>query len=189
MPKKNRMTKQKETTQLPPSNSNVLHITAEELQNIIANALLQAEEQRKQIEKDKQEQERKKWREEIGYKDYSKSKSKFAGFFGALNGIKCGFKLLFMRSENIKDYKTISASLNMGLSNHYLMVMMLSFIFAVLIVVVNIMSFILYPLSWYIYIVLFTLALCLICYGLKYRLAYFGVTYIKDDNLVLNILA
>lgn len=92
MPKKKRKANQKAATQPHSLNDTVLQITAEELQNIIANALLQAEEQRKQIEKDKQEQERQKWSEEIGYKDYSKSDSKFAGLFGVLNELIQSYK-------------------------------------------------------------------------------------------------
>lgn len=59
MPKKKTKAKQKVTTQKQNPNDTILQITVEELQNIIANALLQAEEQRKQVEKDRQEQEKK----------------------------------------------------------------------------------------------------------------------------------
>lgn len=189
MSKKKTKAKQQGATQKQNSNDTILQITAEELQNIIANALLQAEEKRKQIEKDKQEQERQKWREEIGYKDYSKSKSKFAGFLGALNEIKCGIKLLFIPSKKIKDYKTISASLNLGLSEHYELAMILSFLSAIGIVVAGGISLILYPLPWYFYFLLLALSLCFVYLGLKNRIAYHEVTYIKDDNLILNILA
>ena len=91
MPKKKTKSKakakQQTATQTHSLNGAVLQITPEELQNIIANALLQAEEQRKQIKEEKQEQEKQKWREEIGYKDYSKTNSKFAGFLGGLNTV------------------------------------------------------------------------------------------------------
>lgn len=189
MSKKKTKAKQKATTQAHSSNGTILQITAEELQNIIANALLQAEEQRKQNEKDKQERERQEWRKEIGYKDYSKSNKKSAGFRGALNELKCGLKLLFMRSEKIKDYKTISASLSMRLSNHYLMSGLLSFLLSFLIVIATVEFIILNLLPWYIYLLLFSLSLCLFYNGLKNRLEYYGVMYIKDDNLILNILA
>lgn len=189
MPKKKRKAKQKTETQMPPSSSNVLQITAEELQNIIANALLQAEEQRKQIEKDRQEQEKQKWREEIGYKDYSKSKSKFAGVRGALNELICGIKLLFMPSKKIKGYKTISASLSMGLSNNYLMVGFISLILSIAIVTFTVTFIILNLLPWYIDLLLFIMSFCLFFEFLKNRIAYYEVMYIKDDNLILNILA
>lgn len=181
--------KQQATTQNHPSNGTVLQITAEELQNIIANALLQAEEQRKQIEKDKQEQERKEWKEGIGYKDYSKSKSRFAGFYGALNGLICGLKLLFMPSEKIKGHKTISASLDMRLSNYYLIVSLISFLLSITIAIFTVVFIVLHFLPWYIYLLLFTLSFCLFFNGLIKRLEYYEVMYIKDDNLILNILA
>lgn len=189
MSKKYTGAEMQETTQTHPSDGTLLQITPEELQNIIANALLQAEEQKKQIEKDKQEQERQKWREEIGYKDYSKSKGVRAGFLGALNELKCGFKLLFMRSEKIKGYKNISASLSMGLSNHYQMACFISFILSLLIVAATITFIILKLLPWYIDLLLFILSFSLFYNGLKNRLEYFEVTYIKDDNFILNVLA
>lgn len=189
MPKKKTKAKQKVTTQKQNPNDTILQITAEELQNIIANALLQAEEQRKQVEKDRQEQERKKWREEIGYNDYSKSKSKFAGVRGALNELICGIKLLFMPSEKIKGHNTISASLSMGLSNHYLIVGLVSVLLSLAIVIFSVTFIILNLLPWYAYLLLFSLSLCLFYNGLKNRLAYYEVMYIKDDNLILNILA
>lgn len=189
MPKKKTRAKQKATTQTQSSNGILLQITSEELQNIIANALLQAEEQRKQIEKDKQEQERQEWRKEIGYKDYSKSNKKYAGFLGAINEFKCGVKLLFMRSEKIKDYKTISAFLSMGLSNHYLLAFLISLLLSFSIVTFTIIFIVLNLLPWYIDFSLFCFSLVFLYVGLKYRLAYYEVMYIKDDNLILNILA
>ncbi len=189
MSKKKTKTKKQVATQTHPSDGTFLQITPEELQNIIANALLQAEEQRKQNEKDKQEKEREEWRKEIGYKDYSKSKGIRAGLRGALNELKCGLKLLFMRSEKIKDYKTISASLNMRLSNHYLMASFISFLLSFCIVLVTGVFIAFNLVAWYIYLLLFSLLLGLFYNGLKCRLAYFEVTYIKDDNLILNILA
>ncbi len=181
--------KQQATTQNHPSNGTVLQITAEELQNIIANALLQAEEQRKQIEKDKQEQERKEWKEGIGYKDYSKSKSRFAGFLGGLNTVKCNLKLLFMSSKKIKGYRTISSSLSEGLSNNYFFVALISIMFSLCIVAFTVASIILNLLPWYIDLLLFILSICLFYNGLKNRLAYYEVMFIKDDNYILNILA
>ena len=181
--------KQQATTQNHPSNGTVLQITAEELQNIIANALLQAEEQRKQIEKDKQEQERKEWKEGIGYKDYSKSDSKFAGLFGVLNELICGFKLLFMPSKKIKGHKMISTSLSMTLSNNYLIVGLTYLIFSLIIVAGTIALLVLNLIPWYIGLLLFIFSICFFLYALKNRLAYYEVTYIKDDNLILNILA
>ena len=189
MSKKKTKAKQQVINQKQPSNDTFLQITAEELQNIIANALLQAEEQRKQIEKDKQEQERKKWKEEIGYKDYSKSNSIFAGFFGALNELKCGFKVLFMPSDKIKGHKTISASFSTGLSSHYLMVGLISLLLSLSIIIFTISFIILNLLPWYIDLVLFILSIGLFINALHNRLAYYEVTDIKDDNLILNILA
>lgn len=189
MPKKKRKVKRQAKTQKQTSVDTILKITAEELQNIIANALLQAEEQRKQIEKDKEEHERKEWREEIGYKDYSKSNSIFAKVRGALNNLKCGLKLLFMPSEKIKGYKTISSSLNMELSANYLIWGFLSLIFSIVIVIFTIANIVLNLIPWYVDILLFALAFCLFYNFLKSRLAYYEVMYIKDENLILNILA
>ncbi len=189
MPKKKTKAKKQVTTVKRPSNSNVLHITAEELQNIITNALLQAEEQRKQIEEDKKEQEKQKWREEIGYKDYSKSKSRFTEFLRVLNTVKCNFKLMFMPSEKIRGYRNISASLSDELSNNYFFAALISFMLSLLILGLTVAWIIFNSVPWYIDLLLGFLSLCLFFFGLKNRLAYHEVTYIKDDNLILNILA
>lgn len=189
MPKKKRKAKQKVSTQLPPSSSNVLQITAEELQNIIANALLQAEEQRKQIEKDKQEQEKQKWREEIGYKDYSKSKSKFAGFLSGINTLLCGLKLLFMPSKKIKGHKAISSSLSVELSNNFMMIGLIYLILSLIVAAGTIALLVFNLIPWYIGLLLFIFAIFFFLYALKNRLAYYEATYIKDDNYILNLLA
>lgn len=189
MPKKKRKAKQKTETQIPPSSSNVLQITAEELQNIITNALLQAEEQRKQIEEDKQEQEKQKWREEIGYKDYSKSKSIFAGFLRGFNTLLCGLKLLFMPSKKIKGHKAISSSLSVELSNNFMMIGLIYLILSLIVAAGTIALLVFNLIPWYIGLLLFILAIFFFLYALKNRLAYYEATYIKDDNYILNLLA
>ncbi|MDE7162587.1 MAG: hypothetical protein K2O44_00720 [Clostridia bacterium] len=189
MPKKKTRVKQQVTPKKQTSNNTFLQITPEELQNIIANALLQAEEQRKQNEKDKLEQERQKWREEIGYKDYSKSKSIFAEFLSGLNGLICGLKLLFMPSKKIRGHKMISTSLNMELSNNYLFVGLTYLIFSLFIVAGTVTLLVLNLIPWYIGLLLFIFSICLFLFALRNRLAYYEATYIKDDNFILNILA
>ena len=189
MSKRKTKAKQQAINQVSSSNGTTLQLTADELQNIIANALLQAEEQRKQIERDKQEQEKQKWRKEIGYKDYSKSKSKFAGFLSGFNTFICGLKLLFMPSKKIKGYKTISSSLSVELSNNFMAAGFIYLIFSLIIVAGTIAMLVLNLIPWYIGLLLFILSIGLFLYALKNRLAYYEATYIKDDNFILNILA
>lgn len=194
MPKKKTKakTKQQATTQIHPSTETILQITAEELQNIIANALLQAEEQRKQNEKDKQERERQEWRKEIGYKDYSKSNSKFAGILGFLNGIKCGIKMMFMSSAKIKGDKTILSSMKIELSNYYLLYCILSGLLSFCLIFFIPLQYLIpnfQPLPWYLDSMLVFLALIFVFVVLKNRILYFEVDYIKDNNYLIGVLS
>lgn len=188
MPKKKRKAKQKTETQIPPSSSNVLQITAEELQNIITNALLQAEEQRKQIEEDKQEQEKQKWREEIGYKDYSKSKSIFAGFLRGFNTLLCGLKLLFMPSKKIKGHKAISSSLSVELSNNFMMIGLIYLILSLIVAAGTIALLVFNLIPWYIGLLLFILAIFFFLYALKNRLAYASPELRSKKALIENFI-
>lgn len=86
------------------------NITNDEMQHIIANAILEAEdikERRKQIQKGK---ERDEWREKIGVKSYN------GKFKNILNGIKVLFKISFMPKKCINGNKASIALMKFILS-------------------------------------------------------------------------
>lgn len=70
-----------------------------------------------------------------------------------------------MPSEKIKGHNTISASLSMGLSNHYLIVGLVSVLLSLAIVIFSVTFIILNLLPWYAYLLLFSLSLCLFYNG------------------------
>lgn len=75
---------------------------AEEMQQIITNALLAVEDAKEQRATEKKEQERKNFREAMGYKDYSTEKGLKKSILVFLNRIKMIFKLLFAPKRLIK---------------------------------------------------------------------------------------
>lgn len=77
------------------------HIDKNELQNIIANALIESEEIKKQREEKQHEEELKNWQKTIGYKDYSNSTSKFKFFLQFWNDISILLKVCFISESKI----------------------------------------------------------------------------------------
>lgn len=77
-------------------------LSAEEMQQIITNALLAVDDAKEQKATEKKEQERKNFREAMGYKDYSTEKGLKKSVLVFLNRIKMVFKLLFAPKRLIK---------------------------------------------------------------------------------------
>lgn len=97
--------KNKNTKNVPSNNVNIVlpdSMSAEEMQHIITNALLAVEAAQEQKAKEQKEQERKNFREAMGYKDYSTEKGLKKSILVFLNRIKMIFKLLFAPKHLIK---------------------------------------------------------------------------------------
>ena len=77
-------------------------MSAEEMQQIITNALLSVEDAKEQKAKQHKEQERAKFREVMGYKDYSNEKGLKRSFLVFCNRVKMLFKLFFAPKHLIK---------------------------------------------------------------------------------------
>lgn len=91
---------------ITPSNN----LTADELQHILANAIVEADDIRKQREQEQKEQERQEWYAAIGYKDYSKEpRTLMLGIKRFGNRMQMVWKLLRLSNRKIKgDRATIS---------------------------------------------------------------------------------
>lgn len=191
MPKKKTKAKKQVTTQKQTSNGTFLQITAEELQNIIANALLQAEEQRKQIEQDKQERQCQEWKERVGYKDYSKTNKMIAWILKAINNTICFFKIMFAKPEKIRDDRTIMAVLNLELSSSYAFREAISFLISLcLIAFIPFQYFVhFFSVPWYVNIVFVVFAFYFFYLGSKFRRMAYEVDNIKDNNLIVGLIA
>lgn len=86
---------QKQSTNVPVNIVLPDSMSAEEMQQIITNALLAVEDTKEQKAKQQKEQERTNFREAMGYKDYSNKKGLKRSFLVFCNRVKVLFKLFF----------------------------------------------------------------------------------------------
>lgn len=86
---------QKRSTNVPVNIVLPDSMSAEEMQQIITNALLAVEDTKEQKAKQQKEQERTNFREAMGYKDYSNKKGLKRSFLVFCNRVKVLFKLFF----------------------------------------------------------------------------------------------
>lgn len=86
------------------------HLTADEMQHILAKAIIEAEDIRKQREQTQKERERQEWLALLGYKDYSKeSHTLKRGIKCFGNRIQMGLRILRLSKRKIKgDRATVS---------------------------------------------------------------------------------
>ena len=93
---------QKQSVNLPVNVVLPDSMSAEEMQQIITNALLAVEDAKEQKSKKQKEEERKCFREAMGYKDYPHEKGFKKSFLVFFNRVKVFFKLLFAPKHLIK---------------------------------------------------------------------------------------
>lgn len=102
---KNRRKASKEHKQSASTPVNIVlpdSMSAEEMQQIITNALLAVEDAKEQKAKEQKEQDRKIFREAMGYKDYPHEKGLKRSFLVFCNRVKMLFKLFFAPKHLIK---------------------------------------------------------------------------------------
>ncbi len=100
------MAKKNKNSKNAPSNTvNIVlpdSLNAEEMQQIITNALLAVEDSKEQRAKEQKEQDRKNFREAMGYKDYPHEKGLKRSFLVFCNRVKMLFKLFYAPKHLIK---------------------------------------------------------------------------------------
>lgn len=111
------------------------YLDKNELQHIIANALIESEEIKKQRDEKRKEEELRIWHENIGYKDYSNSKHKYKWLLQLRNDIWIFFKFSFIPKQKIQGDRAISSLLKMALSWILSAGRWLVFLFAVILLV------------------------------------------------------
>ena len=100
------MAKKNKNSKYMPSNTvNIVLpdlLNAKEMQQIITNALLAVEDSKEQRAKEQKEQDRKNFREAMGYKDYPHEKGLKRTFLVFCNRVKMLFKLFYASKHLIK---------------------------------------------------------------------------------------
>ena len=109
-------------------------LSAEEMQKIITNALLAVEDVKEQRTTEKKEQERKNFREAMGYKDYSTEKGMKKSILVFLNRIKMIFKLLFAPKRLIKGDDATFGLLKMTVETFFWLAKWATTLFAAIVI-------------------------------------------------------
>lgn len=109
-------------------------LSAEEMQQIITNALLAVEDAKEQRATEKKEQERKNFREAMGYKDYSTEKGLKKSILVFLNRIKMIFKLLFAPKRLIKGDDATFGLLKMTVETFFWLAKWATTLFAAIVI-------------------------------------------------------
>lgn len=109
-------------------------LSAEEMQQIITNALLAVEDTKEQRATEKKEQERKNFREAMGYKDYSTEKGLKKSILVFLNRNKMIFKLLFAPKRLIKGDDATFGLLKMTLEIFFWLAKWATTLFAAIVI-------------------------------------------------------
>lgn len=114
--------KNKNTKNVPSNNVNIVlpdSMSAEEMQRIITNALLAVEDAKEQKAKEQKEQDRKNFREAMGYKDYPNEKGLKRKILIFLNRVKMIFKLFFAPKHLIKGDDATFGLLKMSIETFF----------------------------------------------------------------------
>lgn len=106
-------------------------INIEDMQHIIANAIVEADEVKEQKRKEKQEAELKEWREAIGYKDYSHKSWLIRKILSFFNGLICLIKMCFVPKDKIKGDKMAFSFIPLFLSMLFVVLQILTTILSI----------------------------------------------------------
>lgn len=110
---KTRKRRKKETITLNTSYPN--GIGPDEMTDIIAKAIIKADEMRVQKEEEKKKEIKKKWCETIGYKDYSNKKGLAKQFYRFINDAAILLKMPFISKEKIETDRVAWSLLQVAL--------------------------------------------------------------------------
>ena len=175
---KNRRKTSKEQKQLASTPVNIVlpdSMSAEEMQQIITNALLAVEDAKEQKAKEQKEQERKEWEETVGN-----------------NPIKRFFKILFLPKKYIKGDKTTFALLKMFIKVFFGLATILTLLFSVFAIVYIPLQYVINAipnLSIGQNVILGLYAILSFLFSRMFRMASIEVDKIEDRSLLFGIFA
>lgn len=157
------------------------HMSAEEIQHIIAKAIVEAENIKVQNRK-KQEIE---WRQKVGFK---KCKNCFVDFF---NDFCVLFKLLFHPKKYVKGDAVLTGLLITIIRLFFIFVGSLLFLGSVLLIIYIILNLLVFSnaLSWDKYVLFVILAFSAFILSLMFFAANFEVDKIEDRNYIFGLFA
>ena len=184
--------KQKKSTGSSMYNIKSASFSAENIQHIIIDALVAAEDAKKQKEKEQKNEERKKLRQEMGYKDYSHKKGIKKKFFVFVNRIKMILKLFFAPKHIIKGDDATFGLLKISIELFFSAAYWATTLFAIF-------GFVYIPLQYIVETIVILPALTSMFLGIlafvsfllsrMFRMASIEIDSIEDRNLLFGIFA
>lgn len=195
--KKNRNKKNtKQNIASKPSQSDIINflknMSVEEMQHIIAHAIVEAEEIKAQEEKEKKEQECLEWKKSIGHRDFSHIKNKYWRKIRICgNKIHKIFALLLIQKKKVSGDRASTALLQVILSSTFGILQIIAFLFGVSFLFGIFKPEILDITSLGVYgkIVAFFLALIFFLLFFVFRLVRFETEKISDKSYLFGLLA
>lgn len=170
-----------------PSGMNV-----DEMQHIIAKALVEAEELKEQKKTEKREKEHAEWRKDIGYKDYSDKTPFKKSILTFFNRLFCFFKVLFIPAKKVKGDMASFGLLQMSVSVCFSIAnCIFSFAF-ILLFFGGIASFFIPmdpPLPWLTSVWSIFIGLGCFMFSRMFRMASIEIQKIEDRNYLFGIFA
>lgn len=167
---------------IPPEN-----MTSDELQHIIANAILEAESIKEQRTIDQREKEKAEWREKIGVKI---CKGKFKNI---LNGIKVIFKISFMPKEYIKGDRASIGLLKFFLSLFFdiagMVVLLPLSIYLIFIIHIQHFFINITELNIFYHIISVLCGFLILILSRLFRMASIEIEQIEDRNYIFGVFA
>lgn len=171
-------------------------IQPDELKQIFIEALLESEEIKKKNEQKEKEEEAQRFREEVGYKDYSHLNNPWQRIRRFFNDAKVDFKILFMSKKKIKGNTATSALLkaflvlifdiiNVGLKIFYIGAIIYLLLQAYSCFTVSIVPII----EWYFNILLFNCAFSAFVFSRFIRMASIEIEKTEDNNYLFGVYA
>lgn len=191
--KKDRKKQQKENqNSIAPDNVNSNLFSAEEMQHVIAKAIVEADEIKEQRIKEQQAKELDEWRVAIGKKDFSNKPAIIRYIRTFLNLVKCILKMPFVSEKRIKGDRASFALLQMCITIFFATAYFVTLI-ASLVLFFGGIGLLFIPLevpvattlcAWYIFIGI----VCFFMAGM-FRMASVEVQKIEDRNYLFGIFA
>lgn len=183
---------QKRSTNVPVNIVLPDSMSAEEMQQIITNALLAVEDTKEQKAKEQKEQEHAKFREAMGYKDYPNKKGLKRKFLVFCNRVKMIFKLFFAPKHLIKGDDATFGLLKMSVEMFFWIAKWAAMLFAIC-------GIVYIPLQYFVEaipvlpilsnVLLGTFAFSSFILSRMFRMASIEVDKIEDRSLLFGIFA
>lgn len=165
-------------------------MSEDEMQHLIAKAIVEAEEIKEQKNKEREEAERNRWCELIGYKDYSSEKLIPRVIKTAGNYIVRIIKLFTLSNKDIRGERVTTALLKLCLSSVFGVVKTVLFVLAISLLCYCIAYCYVTPGVDWIYIALnVVFAFMLLFFSRVFHIAEIEVEDIKDKNYLLGFFA